>query len=106
MNACKRSSSPACTARQSSTAASRIASGSSTTPGCRVPVSPRTSTYQSPPPAPAYVFSAPSPNFGCFPDPEFLAIGKGSDGKSYLFSGNAGTEDVSVMDLERARSGV
>jgi DNA-binding beta-propeller fold protein YncE len=43
--------------------------------------------------------------FGCFPDPEFLAIGKGSDGKAYLFSGNAGTEDVAVMDLEQALQG-
>jgi DNA-binding beta-propeller fold protein YncE len=53
----------------------------------------------------ANVFLAPSKEFGCWPDPESLAVGKGSDGKSYLFSGNAGTEDVSVMDLERALKG-
>jgi DNA-binding beta-propeller fold protein YncE len=54
---------------------------------------------------PANVYLAPSKEFGCWPDPESLAVGKGSDGKSYLFSGNAGTEDVSVMDLERALKG-
>ena len=56
------------------------------------------------PPA-AVPYLAPSKEFGCWPDPESLAIGKGSDGKSYLFSGNAGTEDVAVMDLERALKG-
>ena len=56
-------------------------------------------------PPPANVFEAPSKEFGCWPDPESLAVGKGSDGKSYLFSGNAGTEDVSVMDLARALKG-
>jgi DNA-binding beta-propeller fold protein YncE len=44
--------------------------------------------------------------FGCWPNPEFLAFGSGSDGKTYLFSGNAGTADVSVMDLERALMGI
>lgn len=57
-------------------------------------------------PAPAFVNSTPSDKFGCWPDPESLALGKGSDGKSYLFSGNAGTEDVAVMDLELALKGV
>jgi DNA-binding beta-propeller fold protein YncE len=57
-------------------------------------------------PPPTDVFLAPSKDFGCWPDPESLALGKGSDGKSYLFSGNAGTEDVSVMDLEQALKGV
>jgi DNA-binding beta-propeller fold protein YncE len=54
---------------------------------------------------PMNVYMAPSKEFGCWPDPESLALGKGSDGKSYLFSGNAGTEDVSVMDLEKALKG-
>jgi hypothetical protein len=31
----------------------------------------------------------PDPGFGCWPNPEFLALGRGSDGKTYLFSGNA-----------------
>jgi DNA-binding beta-propeller fold protein YncE len=56
-------------------------------------------------PPPAYVHEAPSKDFGCWPDPESLAIGKGGDGKSYLFSGNAGTDDVAVMDLGRALKG-
>src|SRR5205823_2195346 len=44
-------------------------------------------------------------DFGCWPDPEGLALGKGSDGRTYLFSGNAGTEDVSIMDLGAALAG-
>jgi len=59
-------------------------------------------------PTPPPVFSAylaPSPSFGCWPDPEGIALGKGSDGKTYLFSGNGGTDDVAVMDLERALAG-
>jgi DNA-binding beta-propeller fold protein YncE len=56
-------------------------------------------------PPPAVPYLAPSKQFGCWPDPESLALGKGSDGKSYLFSGNAGTEDVSVMDLNAALKG-
>jgi len=56
-------------------------------------------------PPPAVPYLAPSKEFGCWPDPESLALGKGSDGKSYLFSGNAGTEDVSVMDLDAALKG-
>src|SRR5262249_61378108 len=52
MKACSRSSVPACTARQSAASASRVASGSSTAPACREPSVPRTTTYQSPPPAP------------------------------------------------------
>jgi DNA-binding beta-propeller fold protein YncE len=56
-------------------------------------------------PAPVNVHLAPSKDFGCWPDPESLAIGKGSDGKQYLFAGDAGTEDVSVMDLDRALKG-
>src|SRR3984893_14371293 len=56
-------------------------------------------------PPTAIPYLAPSKQFGCWPDPESLAVGKGSDGKSYLFSGNAGTEDVSVMDLARALKG-
>jgi DNA-binding beta-propeller fold protein YncE len=61
--------------------------------------------FVSPTPPPVVPFLAPDPQFGCWPDPEFLALGNGSDGKTYLFSGNAGTEDVSVMDLGRALKG-
>jgi len=44
-------------------------------------------------------------DFGCWPDPEGLALARGSDGKTYLVSGNAGTEDVSIMDFGAARAG-
>jgi DNA-binding beta-propeller fold protein YncE len=36
---------------------------------------------------------------------EGLAFGKGSDGRTYLLSGNAGTEDVAVMDFGRTLAG-
>ncbi|HEX4552981.1 MAG TPA: hypothetical protein VH249_03265 [Xanthobacteraceae bacterium] len=62
--------------------------------------------FVSPTPPPVVPFLSPDPQFGCWPDPEFLALGNGSDGKTYLFSGNAGTEDVAVMDLQRALAGV
>jgi len=62
--------------------------------------------FVSPTPPPVVPFSTPDPQFGCWPNPEFLALGRGADGKTYLFSGNAGTEDVSVMDLQQALNGV
>jgi len=62
--------------------------------------------FVSPTPPPVVPFEAPDPQFGCWPNPEFLALGNGSDGRTYLFSGNAGTDDVSVMDLQRALAGV
>ena len=34
-----------------------------------------------------------------------VTLGRGSDGKSYLFTANGGTDDVSVIDLERALAG-
>src|SRR5712691_9550631 len=62
--------------------------------------------FVSPTPPPVVPFEAPDPAFGCWPNPEFLAPAHGSDGKTYLFSGNAGTNDVAVMDLQRALRGV
>ena len=62
--------------------------------------------FVSPTPPPVVPFEAPDPMFGCWPNPEFLALGSGRDGRTYLFSGNAGTDDVSVMDLQRALMGV
>ncbi len=62
--------------------------------------------FVSPTPAPVNAILAPDPSYGCWPDPEGIALGKGSDGKTYLFSGNADTEDISVMDLERALAGM
>ena len=61
--------------------------------------------FVSPTPPPVVPFEAPDPRFGCWPNPEFLALGRGSDGKTYLFSGNAGTNDVSLMDLQQALNG-
>jgi DNA-binding beta-propeller fold protein YncE len=61
--------------------------------------------FVSPTPAPINPMLAPDPHDGCWPDPEGIALGIGSDGKTYLFSGNAATEDISVMDLARALAG-
>jgi DNA-binding beta-propeller fold protein YncE len=57
------------------------------------------------PPPTSYSYLGPSRAFGCWPNPQFLALGKGSDGKTYLLSGNGGTEDVSVMDVQKALTG-
>ncbi len=56
------------------------------------------------PPAPVPLLS-PNADWGCFPDSNGLAVGHGSDGKSYLFTANGGTDDVSVIDLEQALAG-
>jgi DNA-binding beta-propeller fold protein YncE len=56
------------------------------------------------PPAPVPLLS-PDPDWGCFPDSNGIAVGHGSDGKSYLFVANGGTDDVSVIDLEQALAG-
>lgn len=48
---------------------------------------------------------APDPSFGCFPNPNGLALGRTVEGRGYLFSANGGTNDVSVIDLERALAG-
>jgi DNA-binding beta-propeller fold protein YncE len=62
--------------------------------------------FVSPTPPPvSYSYLGPSHAFGCWPNPQFIALGKGSDGKTYLLSGNGGTEDVSVMDLQKALAG-
>lgn len=57
------------------------------------------------PPPTTYSYLGPSGAFGCWPNPQFIALGRGSDGKTYLLSGNGGTEDVSVMDLQKALAG-
>lgn len=56
-------------------------------------------------PPPNLAVRAPDPRFGCFPNPNGLALGRSGDGKEYLFSANGGTHDVSVIDLEIARRG-
>jgi DNA-binding beta-propeller fold protein YncE len=48
---------------------------------------------------------APDASFGCFPNPNGLALGRGSDGRAYVFSANGGTGDVSVIDLARVLAG-
>jgi DNA-binding beta-propeller fold protein YncE len=48
---------------------------------------------------------APDPSWGCFPDPNGLAMGRSSDGQAYVFSANGGTNDVSVVDLALALRG-
>ena len=48
---------------------------------------------------------SPGPGWGCFPDPNGLALGRASDGNQYVFSANGATIDVSVIDLARALQG-
>src|SRR5215813_9543025 len=48
---------------------------------------------------------SPDPAWGCFPDTNGITLGRGSDGKHYLFAANGGTNDVSVIDLEQALAG-
>ena len=48
---------------------------------------------------------APDPRWGCYPDPNGLALGRATDGSAYVFSANGGTNDVSVIDLGRALRG-
>jgi len=48
---------------------------------------------------------APDASFGCFPNPNGLAMGRTADGRAFVFSANGGTDDVSVVDLDRALRG-
>ncbi len=48
---------------------------------------------------------APDKSFGCFPNPNGLALGRAANGSAYVFSANGGTNDVSVIDLSRALRG-
>ena len=48
---------------------------------------------------------APDSTFGCFPNPNGLALGKTDNENRYLFTANGGTGDVSVVDLEAALRG-
>ena len=48
---------------------------------------------------------SPFPAWGCFPDPNGITLARASSGKTYLFTANGGTDDVSVIDLERALAG-
>ncbi|HXV61459.1 MAG TPA: hypothetical protein VEK15_12240 [Vicinamibacteria bacterium] len=48
---------------------------------------------------------SPDPSWGCFPDPNGLALGRASNGDAYVFTANGGTNDVSVIDLAGALEG-
>jgi 6-phosphogluconolactonase (cycloisomerase 2 family) len=48
---------------------------------------------------------SPHPAWGCFPDTNGITLGRGADNKTYLFTANGGTDDVSVIDLEAALAG-
>ncbi len=48
---------------------------------------------------------SPDPSWGCFPDPNGLALGRATNGNGYVFTANGGTNDVSVIDLARALEG-
>lgn len=76
-----------------------------TGPNCPVaPAFPVPFVSPNGPPSPVALLS-PNASWGCFPDTNGLALGRGSNGKSYLFGANGGTDDVSVIDLEAALSG-
>ena len=74
------------------------------TPGFDCPEYPVPFVSPHGPPANLPVLS-PHPGWGCFPDNNGLALGRGSDGRTYVFTANGGTEDVSVIDLTRALEG-
>ncbi|MXY90312.1 MAG: hypothetical protein F4X09_09055 [Gammaproteobacteria bacterium] len=42
---------------------------------------------------------SPDPTWGCFPNPNGLALGLAGDGNAFVFTANGGTNDVSVVDL-------
>ena len=69
--------------------------------GCNYPV-PYVSPYGPPQKLPIL---SPDAGWGCFPDPNGLALGRASNGSSYVFTANGGTDDVSVIDLARALRG-
>jgi DNA-binding beta-propeller fold protein YncE len=48
---------------------------------------------------------SPDPGWGCFPDPNGLALGRATNGNAFVFTANGGTNDVSVVDLARALEG-
>jgi DNA-binding beta-propeller fold protein YncE len=48
---------------------------------------------------------SPDPRWGCFPDPNGLAVGRASNGNAYVFTANGGTNDVSVIDVALALKG-
>src|SRR5262249_56034906 len=73
-------------------------------PGFPCPAFPVPFVSPNGPPAPVPLLS-PNTSWGCFPDTNGITLGRGSDGKHYLFAANGGTNDVSVIDLEHALAG-
>src|SRR5262249_59644671 len=73
-------------------------------PGFPCPAFPVPFVSPNGPPAPVPLLS-PNAAWGCFPDTNGITLGRGSDGKHYLFAANGGTNDVSVIDLEQALAG-
>jgi YVTN family beta-propeller protein len=73
-------------------------------PGFPCPAFPVPFVSPNGPPSPVPLLS-PNPRWGCFPDTNGITLGLGSDGKTYLFTANGGTNDVSVIDLRRALAG-
>jgi DNA-binding beta-propeller fold protein YncE len=73
-------------------------------PGFRCPDYPVPYVAPHGPPRPLAVRS-PDASFGCFPNPNGLAMGRTADGRAFVFSANGGTDDVSVVDLDRALRG-
>lgn len=56
------------------------------------------------PPSPLPLLS-PNPAWGCFPDSNGITLATTNGGKTYLFTANGGTDDVSVIDLAAALAG-
>ncbi len=48
---------------------------------------------------------SPNPGWGCFPGLNGITLGTANNGKTYLFTANGGTDDVSVIDLAAALAG-
>ncbi len=48
---------------------------------------------------------SPHPSWGCFPDPNGIAVATARSGKRYLYTANGGTDDISVIDLDAALAG-
>jgi DNA-binding beta-propeller fold protein YncE len=66
----------------------------------RIPLAVRSSGSAAPEPSP---HAAPHPSYGNYPDPNGIAVSP--LGPGYAFTGNGGTDDVSVIDLKRALTG-
>mgnify|MGYP001206751437 CR=1 FL=1 len=66
--------------------------------------------FEHPFPQPNGTFSpvpllSPQEAWGCFPDPNGVAIATAKSGKRFLYTANGGTDDVSVIDLDLALAG-